>query len=275
MNPTDLELAPTHRTELARPLPLSGVNIDALLNKAIDAKSAVEVMERLQVMRREMRAEQAEEACDAALSDFQAECPIINKGKHVPDASGKTAYSYAPLEDVIQQVKPLLRKHGFNFTLDTDVESKDGWVIAKCIVTHAMGAKRISTAKFPLGAGTRIMSATQVYAAALTFASRRVFCNAFGIVAGGEDMNGATDRPKPAGPSTLAAEPTVKALASELWALLKPVVSKDKDWNPKTWHGHNAWLWREEVLDGAIPESAPDLSPKRFREVIDAAKAKL
>jgi hypothetical protein len=222
-----------------------------------------------------MRAEKAEEAFDAALSSFQAEVPIIHKGKSVPDASGKVAYAYAPLEDIIQQVKPLLQKHGFNYTLDTDVESKDGWVIAKCTVTHRLGAKRTSTAKFPLGTGTRIMSTTQVYAAALTFASRRVFCNAFGLVTGGEDLNGQTDKPKPSGPSTLDSEPTVRKYATELWELLLATAKQDPEWKPKTWKAHNNWLWREDVLDPGIPECAPDLSVKRFVEVITAVKLKL
>lgn len=176
--------------------PFSGVDINALLEKAVDGKSAVEVLERLQVMRREMRQEMAEEAFDRALSAFQAECPVIQKGKTVNDTGGRSLYSYAPMEHIVNEVKPLLQRHGFNYTLDTDVESKDGWVIAKCLVTHELGAKRTSTAKFPLGAGTRAMSTTQIFAAALTFASRRVFCNAFGIITGDEDQDGAGPRPR-------------------------------------------------------------------------------
>ena len=41
----------------------------------------------------------------------------------------------------------------------------------------------------PLGNKTRIMSQTQVEAAALTFAKRYAFCNAFGILTGDEDTD--------------------------------------------------------------------------------------
>jgi hypothetical protein len=111
------------------------------------------------------------------------------------------------------------------------------------------------------------MSTTQIYGAAMTFASRRVFCNAFGIVTAGEDLDGRTAAQKPAGPSKLAAEPTVKALAQELWNILKTVRGDKKDWVAA-----NQWLWREEVLDGAVPEEAPNLTAEQFKKAIARAK---
>jgi hypothetical protein len=65
-----------------------------------------------------------------------------------------------------------------------------------------------------------------------------------------------------------------KALARELWDLLKPIASKEANWNPKTWDAHNAWLWREEILDGAH-EAMPGLKPDRIRKAIKAAKGKI
>jgi hypothetical protein len=222
-------------------------------------------------VRRELKAEQAKEAFDTALAAFQEECPIIQKDKGVPDRSGKTAYRYAPLESIAVQMKPYLQKHGFNYSFDTDTASELGWVIAKCIVTHREGHSRTSTAKFPLGTKTQIMSDTQVYAAALTFANRRAICNAFGLILAGEDMDGQTGRIKPQGPSSMQpTEPTVKELARELWTLLKSVRGTEQNWAAA-----NDWLWREELLDAAAEERAPDLSPARFKQVIDLAKERL
>ncbi len=246
---------------------LSGLNIESLLNKAIDAKSAVEVMERLQSMRREMKDEQAKEAFDEAMSAFQSECPVVMKDKGVPDRSGKVAYKYAPIEAIEIQIRPILRKYGFSHTFDTDIASEQGWVIAKCLVTHRAGHSRVSTSKFPLGTKTAIMSDTQAYAAALTFANRRVLCNAYGLILAGEDMDGRTGKLKPSGPSTLRSEASVKDLATELWHLLGDICKGDKDWVRA-----NQWLWKNEVLDGGIPEEAPNLSPARFKEVIEKAK---
>ena len=247
-------------------------DIESLLRFAVEKGASVETIERMMAVRRELRAERAKESFDTAMAALQAEMPVVGRNVGVQaDANGKFAYKYAPFEAVIEVVKPYLQKHGFSFTLDTDTASEQGWVIAKCRVTHAGGHSETSSAKFPLGAGTRLMSTTQVYAAALTFASRRVFQNAFGIVTSGEDQNGATSKAKPPGPSSIAPENTsLKDLTRELWELLAPVRGPEKKWDTA-----NQWLWREEILDGAIPEAAPHFCAARFREVITAAKSKL
>lgn len=177
-------------------LPL--VDIDALMNKAIDAKSAVEVMERLQAMRRELRAERAKEAFDAAMAEFQSECPIIVKKK----AGAKNAYRYAPLDDILIQVRPLIRQHGFSFAITSEIDK--GWVKAVCKITHAQGHSETSEFKAPVDERNVMMTDPQRYGAAMTFAKRYAFANAFGILTADEDTDGGA-RPKPAGPKTATA----------------------------------------------------------------------
>lgn len=256
-------------TEAAPPMAIRQNDPESILRYAIDAKADVSVIERMMVIRRELQSERAKAEFDAALAAFQAECPVISKQKGVPDRSGQTAYKYAPFEDIIAQVKPVLQKHGFSYTLDTDTESKDGWVIARCHVTHSAGHTATSTAKFPLGTKTGIMSDTQVYAAALTFASRRVFCNAFGIVTAGEDMDGRIGKPKPEGPSKLAADSTeLDAFRKQLWAVLAPVRGEAKSWEKA-----NQWLIDECVI--GPDEAAPHFTSARYAQVIAKAKEKL
>ena len=78
---------------------------EALIAKAIDKKVPVETMERLLMMRRELKAEWAKAEFDKALAAFQAECPIIKKTKSVKTDTGDIAYQYAPLESIVEQVK--------------------------------------------------------------------------------------------------------------------------------------------------------------------------
>lgn len=182
------------------------LDIENIFKYAIEHQGTAETMEKLMAIRRELNAEAAKKAFDEAMAAFQAECPVVTKITGVPTAQGRTAYKFAPFEHVIATVKPCLQKHGFCWALDTDTESQQGWVIAKCHVTHSGGHTVTSTAKFPLGTKTGIMSETQVYASALTFASRRVFQNAFGIVCAGEDFNGATEKPKPTGPASATSD---------------------------------------------------------------------
>ena len=245
------------------------VDIESLVRYGIEKNINPETMKAMMDTRRELKQEKAKALFDEAFANFQSECPVITKTVGVPDRTGKVAYKYAPFENIVAVVKPYLQKHGFSYSLDTDTESAAGWVIARCVIKHNGGHSEPSTAKFPLGTKTGIMSDTQVYASALTFASRRVFCNALGLVVAGEDQNGITAKEKPAGPSTLAAEPSVKDLATELWKLLKNVRG-DKP----TWDRSNEYLWREEILDAAADENAPNLSAKRFVEVIAAVKSK-
>lgn len=271
MNQT-LELAPAEKTAVAlRPseLPVAR-DPEGLLKFAIEKGASVETLERLMVVRTQLRAEQAKEAFDASMKAFQSECPVITKDTGVPDRTGKTAYKYSPIEAIEIQIKPFELKFGFHHNFpDTLVEP--GWMTAFCKITHDAGHSELAKVKYPIGTKTAIMSDTQQYAAAETFCKRRCLCNAYGITLAGEDRDGATGKIKPKGPSSMApTEAEVRELAKVLWEMLKPVRGTEKNWNAA-----NQWLWREDILDGAVPEAAPDLTAARFREVIKAVKERL
>lgn len=248
--------------EVARPI--QSFDIESAFRLAIEKGAGVEAMTTLMNVRRELNAEAAKKAFDMAMALFQAECPVISKTVGVPTSGGVIAYKFSPFEQIIAAVKPLLQKHGFSYALDTDTESQGGWVIAKCRITHSGGHEIVSTAKFPLGTKTGIMSETQVYAAALTFASRRVFCNAFGIVTAGEDKNGITSKEKPANPSALQpSDLSAKEVAQKIWDLLKPIRGEGRKWDAA-----NQWLWKNELLDAAAGEGMPDLSAEKMKLLI-------
>lgn len=244
-----------------------------LFKLAIESKSGADTLERVMAVRREIRAERAQEAFEAALSEFQAACPVIVKTKGVKTNAGTLAYSFAPIEQVEQVIRPIEKAHGFNHTFDTDTSSAQGWVIAKCIITHRAGHSRTSTVKLPLGSKTNIMSDTQQFAAALTFANRRALTNAYGLVIVGEDNDGA-GKQKPAGPSTKQpVNPDTRLLATALWKLLPADVAGK---NPH-WGSAKQFLVDENLM---TPEEhggnnhAPDLSPERYGQIIDAVKKK-
>lgn len=249
---------------------MPSINIEALIDKAVDSKAAVEVVKELRAMLREDQAIAAKQAFDEAMSLFQTKCPVISKSKPVQDNSGKRLYAYAPIERIEEIIRPVEAECGFTHTFDQDVASREGWVIVKCKITHNLGHFIEKTAMFPLGTKTQIMSNTQQYAAALTFANRRVLGNAYGLVFAGEDNDGG-NKQKPAGPSTMRPETEdLKPLARELWNVLVSVRGDKQNWDQA-----NQWLWREEILDAAADEKAPHLSAAKFREVIAKAKAKL
>jgi hypothetical protein len=61
----------------------------------------------------------------------------------------------------------------------------------------------------------------------------------------------------------------LEALKTELWVLLKPVRGDKKSWDTA-----NQWLWREDILDAGVPETAPNLTVEKFKKVIADVKRK-
>lgn len=168
------------------------VNANALISQAIVNNVPVETLERLLAMKEKIDAENARRAFNRAMAKFQSECPTITKTKEVKTKTGIVAYRYAPIESIVEQVKPYLESNGFSYS--TNMEVLPAGVKVSCKVVHVEGHSETSEMEVPLGSKTEIMSASQVTAAASTFAKRYAFCNAFGILTGDEDNDGQTDR---------------------------------------------------------------------------------
>ena len=162
---------------------------EALIAQAIEKNVSVETMERLLAMRRELKAEWAKEQFDVAMAAFQSECPTIKKTKAVYTRDKTLAYSYAPIESIVEQVKGLLEKHGFSYSMQQNFSEDGKRVKVTCTVKHKDGQAENYDMEVPLGTRTQIMSETQVVAAATTFAKRYVFSNAFGILTGDDDTD--------------------------------------------------------------------------------------
>lgn len=162
----------------------TSLSVEALMAKAVEKDSSVETLEKILVMRRELKAEFAREQFDVAIANFQKDCPEIKKAKQVKDRSGRLLYAYAPIEAIVKQVKVILSENGLSYSIKTEVNGK---VKSICTIHHIAGHSESSEMEVPLGQGTNIMSESQVVAAAATFSKRYAFCNALGIMTGDED----------------------------------------------------------------------------------------
>ena len=166
---------------------------ERLISQAITNKVPVETLERLLVMRNQLKAEKAKEDFDTDMAGFQAACPTIKKTKEGARTNrGNVAYYYAPLEDIVSQVKSILAQFNFSYAIETTTEEKD--VSATCIVKHIAGHSERSTFRVPISDKTQMMSAAQGVASVLTFAKRYAFCNAFGILTGDADTDAQPER---------------------------------------------------------------------------------
>jgi len=163
---------------------VSESSFDALISKAIDQNVSPETMEKFLAMRRELKAEAAKEAFFKALAEFQAECPVIVKGRSVLDKNDKLRYKYAPIDKIITVAGPLLKKNGFSYTLHPRPE--ENAQVAVCTLHHIAGHAESSEFKSPIDSQA-YMNAPQKYASAYTYASRYAFCAVTGILTGSED----------------------------------------------------------------------------------------
>ena len=236
---------------------------ESIIRYAIDKGNLnVDTLERLLVMRSQLQAESAKRQFDEALAAFQSECPAVEKKKKVMNKDGRSVrYCYAPLDDIVEQVKPSLKAHGFSYSLDTKVDV--GWVEAMCEITHEAGHSKTKSFKCPIDKDG-YMNEPQKYASALTFAKRYAFCNAFGILTADEDTDSITVKEQPQAPSKLkVTDPAIEPYANKLWSVLIPIRGLAKNWGKA-----NEWLREMEFINDT--EELPYvLSIDRYKEVID------
>jgi len=226
---------------------------EALISQAINKNVPVDVLERLLAFAKEIKAIKAKEEYDHAMAEFQSECPMIKKTKEVKTKSGIVAYRYAPIESIVEQVKDVLKKHGFSYS--TKMELLPDGVKVVCKVTHSSGHSEESPMQVPLGNKTDIMSQTQVVAAAQTFAKRYAFCNAFGILTGDEDTD-AQDESKTKPVATKPVNPKV-----EIFELLKKM-------------GVNVKL-KEECEGAVLSMTNLPLMEENYQEIVNRLSLRL
>lgn len=221
-----------------------------LLALAVRQGASVDTLERLMVVRKELQAEQAKKAFDAAMSAFQAEVPIIVRSR----AGHENRYNYAPLEKIVGMVTPIMAKHGFSHKEDGVVT--EGWVEAIVVVTHRDGHS--TTTRFKVPAESKAgMSPQQKYGAAMTYATRYAFCAAFGIRTADSDTDCSPE-----------ADESTTSLLSKLWEILKPVRGEANNWKQA-----KQWLVDECLID---PDCIlKELEPAALRAVTGKVVAKL
>lgn len=146
---------------------------------ARDPNVSVEKLERLMAMQERIMHVQAESAFNVAFAAMQADIPTIIERAH----TDKT--SYAPLEDIIEKVRPILSTHGFTLAFRTEWPT-DKSVKVFGILTHRDGHARQS--EFLSGADqTGSKNAIQALGSAVQYGRRYTTKDLLCIVTRGED----------------------------------------------------------------------------------------
>lgn len=147
-----------------------------------DPEKNVGVMERLIAMQERKEAKEAERAFAVAFHALQTEMPPIQAVEGVPDKQGNIKYFFAPYEHIMAEVGPLLLKHGFTISFDSEFKDAPNMrLVMRCTMTHVSGHSRTTTqymrVSAPFGA-----SDTQADGATSTMAKRYALCSALNIV---------------------------------------------------------------------------------------------
>lgn len=179
---TTLPLAPT--TEVARSPMLS------LLSDAIQKGMSIDVIREIKDMAKEMAADEARRAFDAALAGAKSEIKPITKNRHVGFDSKKagasrTDYRHEDLAEIARTVDPILSKYGLSYRYKTEAKPNEP-VTVTCILAHRDGHNEQNT----LSAGkdeSGNKNSIQAIGSTITYLQRYTLKAALGLAASNDD----------------------------------------------------------------------------------------
>lgn len=160
------------------PEPSVALMLQTMVEKGITGES-VAAFSQLCALKERMDDKQAERDFAAALVDLQGETIRVQATKAVDQKSdGTCRYRFAPYEEIMAVVQPMLSRHGFSITFDTEVG--DNRLNSICTLTHKSGHSR--TNKFAVRYGKPPGSSeAQGDMATKSYAKRGALCDALNI----------------------------------------------------------------------------------------------
>lgn len=178
-----MDKSPAERTEELATIPQStAIPVAAMLQAMVDKGVTQENMGALEKMvdlYERMQNREAERDYARAFAALQAEIPRIKATKVVPDKFGNKKFKFAPYEEIMDEVAPLLLKHGFTITFSMDF--REGRIIQTCTLQHVTGHKHSNQFAVRIGNGPPGASESQADGAASTYAKRFALCSALNI----------------------------------------------------------------------------------------------
>lgn len=116
-------------------IPQESMNPAQLLTLAVDKDLDISKLERLMELQKAWQVDQARKAFFESMSKFQAEVPEIRKSKSV--AFNEVKYNYAPLADVVRQIKETCRDCGLSYRWEIFDDKEI--IKVTCMITHTDG----------------------------------------------------------------------------------------------------------------------------------------
>jgi hypothetical protein len=228
------------KTENQQPVQMEPATPAHLLQLAVSNNLDVEKLEKLMQLQRSWEADQARKAFFEALNEFQAKAPEIRKVKSVAfetKTGGKTEYKYAPLADVVRQIKDTCRECGISYRWEIQDTKEE--IKVTCLVTHSAGhTERTTMTVNPDASGSK--NAIQARGSAIEYAKRYTLIGSLGLSTADTDTDG------------VGIELTLDELHNVYMGLYNEIVLVDKSFydrgNPDNWKGERtAGLYKAAI----------------------------
>jgi ERF superfamily len=170
------------------------VDVQALIAIAVEHGASIETLERLVGLARDIRAVSAREAYYEAIAAFQQRCPPIHKkGKAtiVTRSGGSYSYKYAPLDEILSTIQPIMGELGLSVSWRMRMEPNA--VVANCRISHRLGHYEESGDLVMPFQNDGRMNPAQVVGSASTYAKRYSLLAILGMSPEDDDDAGGTD----------------------------------------------------------------------------------
>ncbi|AHJ87871.1 Erf-like ssDNA annealing protein [Vibrio phage PVA1] len=158
---------------------VSQVNPMQLMQVAVESNADLDKLEKLMALQERWEAGAAKKSYYAAMADFQRKCPDIKKLKQGHN------YKYAPLGDIMSQIRDLLADCGLSIRFEQDHSSG---ISVTCVVTHKDGhSEKTTMTGGPDTSGSK--NGIQAIGSTVTYLQRYTVIGALGITTADEDID--------------------------------------------------------------------------------------
>lgn len=167
------------------------ISIGGMLEQVIKSGITVEsaaAMEKLCDLYERMEDKRAEREFAAAFVALQGATGSIQATRVVPNTDGTARYKFAPYEEIMATVKPLLQKFGFSVTFTMRQDEKR--VVSICTLMHIGGHSKSNEFAVRVCAPPKASDA-QADGSSMTYAKRRALCDSLNITVEA-DLDGAS-----------------------------------------------------------------------------------
>ena len=217
------------------------------VEKGVDAEQLTKLMD----LQERWEANEARKAFADALARFQSELgPIIKK--QIVDyttAKGRTTFAFANIDDIAQQIRPILERHGLSYRFSQTQEAET--ITVCCTVTHRLGHhEEASLSAVADASGGK--NSIQAIASTVTYLRRYTLTGVLGITTGQDDNDGG--KPAITVDELLKHNKTVRDEIYTIFAIKDALLNGDYSTAKEAWReldeGTMSALWRAPTKGG-------------------------